>query len=240
MPDGDDPQSCAVAYLRRSTDRQERSLDDQLTAIRTYANAHALLVSRIYTDDAISGVRSDTRRAFQAMIRDAQQSDCGFRTILVYDIKRFGRVDNDEAGHYRWLLRQAGVRVVYIAEGFGGGSIDDLIRPVKQWQAREEARDLARVSIRGMVSKIRGDQSLGLWLGGFPPHGYDLRYESGDGRFRFVVRYMRDGTRQLLDENGQLVARLKRREPAVITKSDRCRLVPSSPNRVKVICRIFQ
>jgi DNA invertase Pin-like site-specific DNA recombinase len=58
------------------------------------------------------------------MIQDAQRSDCGFRTILVYDIKRFGRVDNDEAGHYRWLLRQAGVRVVYVAEGFGGGSTD--------------------------------------------------------------------------------------------------------------------
>jgi len=31
------------------------------------------------------------------MIGDAGNGHCDFRTILVYDIKRFGRVDNDEA-----------------------------------------------------------------------------------------------------------------------------------------------
>ena len=41
-------------------------------------------------------------------------------------------------------------RWVYIAETFGGGALDDLIRPVKQWQAREEARDLSKVTIRGL------------------------------------------------------------------------------------------
>src|SRR4051812_49129077 len=105
----------AAAYLRRSTDRQERSLDDQLAAIQVYASAHGLPILRTYSDDAVSGVRSDTRRAFQALIRDAQSSACAFGTVLVYDVKRFGRVDNDEAGHYRWLLRQAGVQVVYVA-----------------------------------------------------------------------------------------------------------------------------
>ena len=230
----------AVAYLRRSTDRQERSLEDQLAAIREYAREHGLNVIRVYSDDAISGVRSDTRRAFQALIRDAQSRRCDFRTVLVYDLKRFGRVDNDEAGHYRWLLRRAGVQVVYIAEAFGGGALDDLIRPVKQWQAREEARDLSKVTIRGLLSRIKRDHALGFWLGGYPPYGYDLRYEAADGRLRCVVRYLRDGSKQLLAEDGIVTATLRRREAHVVSKEDRCRLVLSAPDRVDAIRGVFQ
>ncbi len=230
----------AVAYVRRSTDRQERSLDDQLAAIRRYATAHQLLLVRVYSDDAISGVRTQGRRAFQSLIEAAQSPGCDFGTVLVYDVKRFGRIDIDEAGHYRWLLRQAGVRVVYVAEGFSGGTLDDLVRPVKQWQAREEARDLSRVTIRGMLSRIKRDQSSGFWLGGYPAYGYDLRYEAADGRFRYTVRYLRDGSKHLLGEAGELVAALGRREPHVVTKSDRCRLVLSLRERVETVRLIYR
>jgi len=33
-----------------------------------------------------------------AMMHAAQQEGCQFRYILVYDVKRFGRLDTDEAG----------------------------------------------------------------------------------------------------------------------------------------------
>lgn len=229
----------AVGYLRRSTDRQEQSLGDQQTAIDRYAAAAGLTILRWYIDDAISGTRSDTRPSFQRLIRDAQKPGCPFGLVLVYDVKRFGRVDNDEAGHYRWLLRQHGVSVVYVADGFVGGSLDDLIRPVKQWQAREESRDLSRVTVRGMVSKAKANLPLGIWLGGFPPHGYDLLCESAESEFRFVVRYMRDGTKQLLDTSDQLISTLARREPYLVRKSDRSRLTPSARERVQTIRRIY-
>jgi DNA invertase Pin-like site-specific DNA recombinase len=234
-----DSETRAVVYLRRSTDRQDRSLDDQMTAIQVYARTRGCRILQIYTDDAISGVRSDTRPAFQQLLRDAQQPGCGFNVVLVYDLKRFGRVDNDEAGHYRWLLRQSGVQIIYVAESFGGGPLDDLIRPVKQWQAREESRDLARVTIRGLLGKIKQDQKHGLWLGGFPPYGYDLRYETSNGNFRFIIRYMRDGSKQMLSSAGQLVGILKRRESAITMKSDRCRLVFSAPERVEIVREIY-
>jgi hypothetical protein len=44
----------------------------------------------------------------------------------------------------------------------------------------------------------------------------------------------------VLGETGQLLAMLKRREPAIVTKSDRCRLVFSSPDRVQIIRRVFE
>lgn len=76
--------------------------------------------------------------------------------MLCYDVNRFGRLDNDEAGHYRFLLRRQGAEAVYISEGFNGHDTDDLLRPVKQWQARQESKDLSKVTIRGAALPGRG------------------------------------------------------------------------------------
>jgi DNA invertase Pin-like site-specific DNA recombinase len=99
-------------------------------------------------------------------MEDAQRPDCPFRYVIVYDVKRFGRVDNDEAGYYRHILRMAGVEVLYVSENFNGDGTDDLLRPVKQWQAREESKDLSKVTIRGLLSRVQA----GWWMGGVPPY----------------------------------------------------------------------
>ncbi len=176
----------AVGYVRRSTDRQEQSVADQKRALQAYAGEHGLRLGKFYIDDAISGTSTVGRRAFQQMMQDAQKAERPFDLIVVYDVKRFGRVDNDEAGHYRYLLRRCGVDIRYVSENFNGDSTDDLLRPVKQWQARQESKDLSKVTIRGLLSKI--DSQGGWWMGGVPPHGYDLRYQTSSGEFLFIVR----------------------------------------------------
>jgi hypothetical protein len=180
------------------------------------------------------------------MMADAQSPGRSFDAVIVYDVKRFGRIDNDEAGYYRHLLRTNGVEVCYVSENFNGDASDDLLRPVKQWQARQESKDLSKVTIRGLLSKIQGrggnGESAGRggwWMGGVPPHGYDLGYENAEGEFLFVVRYMPDGSKQVLDETGKLVRTLARGESLNISKRDRAKLVPSLPERVAVIKRIF-
>src|SRR5262245_56712990 len=135
----------AVGYVRQSTDRQEQSIPDQKRAIEDYAQVHGLRMLRFYTDDAISGTITLGRKAFQQMLEDAQAPERPFATVVAYDIKRFGRVDNDEAGYYRHLLRLHGVQVHYAVENFNGDGTDDLLRPVKQWQARQESKDLSKV-----------------------------------------------------------------------------------------------
>ena len=162
----------AVAYLRRSTDRQEQSIGDQRAAILRFAAENGFEIVREYTDDAVSGTSTAGRKAFQQLLADAQANGHDWRHVLVYDVKRFGRLGNDEAGYYRHLLCQAGVEVVYITENFNGDDTDDLLRPVKQWQARQESRDLSKVTIRGQVSL----SEHGWWIGGTPPYGYDLLY----------------------------------------------------------------
>ena len=237
-PNGRSGPQVAVGYLRRSTDRQEQSIPDQRKAIERYAAEHDLELARYFVDDAISGTSAVRRPAFQEMVGLAQQERRPFSYVIVYDVKRFGRLDNDEAGYYRHILRTHGVEVLYVGENFSGDATDDLLRPVKQWQAREESKDLAKVTIRGMLSRVES----GYWNGGSPPFGYDLRYESpreDGGAFLFVLRFQADGSKLVLDESGKVVRTLARGERLQVSKRDRSRLVLSSHERVDLVRRIF-
>ena len=226
----------AAGYTRRSTDRQEQSLDDQRHAIEDYAACNGFTILEWFTDDAISGTSTESRKGFMSMIEAAQATGCPFRHLLVYDIKRFGRVDNDEAGHYRFLLHEAGVEVVYIAEGFNGGDSDDLIRSVKQWQARAESKDLSKVTIRGQLSVV----DKGYWSGGVPPYGYDLLYEDASGQPVRQIRFATDGSKEEYAPEGTFVRMHPRGTRLARPKSDRPRLVLSSPDRVALVKQIFR
>ncbi|MDP8238363.1 MAG: recombinase family protein [Candidatus Hatepunaea meridiana] len=226
----------AIGYLRRSTDRQEQSIGDQRRVIEAYAVNNGYDLLNYYTDDAISGASSEGRAAFLQLIQDAKQRDCPFQFVLVYDIKRFGRVDNDEAGYYRYQLRRNGVEIIYVSENFNGDDTDDLLRPVKQWQARQELKDLSKVTIRGLLSRADG----GWWLGGIPPFGYDLAYYSSSGEYLCSVRFISDGTKQVLDKDGELTRIVQKGESVQFTKKDKSRLVLSCQDRVKLIHQIFE
>ena len=77
-------------------------------------------------------------------------------------------------------------------------------------------------------------------MGGTPPYGYDLRYQSAEGQFLFTIRYMPDGSKKLFDEKGEHTRTLARGESMNVTKRDHAKLVLSDPPRVEVIQRIFK
>ncbi len=227
--------SPAAGYLRRSTDRQEQSIDDQKVAVSKYAAENGFDIVQFYIDDAISGTSTKARKAFQQLIADAQDPKRIWRHVLVYDVKRFGRLDNDEAGYYRFILRQAGIQVIYVSENFSGDDTDDLLRPVKQWQARQESKDLSKVTIRGQVSLSQS----GWWLGGVPPFGYDLVYFDSSGNPFMVVRFMEDGSKEIRDMDSKVTRVLPRGDQISISKREHARLIPSSKDRVEAVKRIF-
>jgi len=229
-------QDTAVGYVRRSTDKQKQSIGDQKKAIESYVQERSLKLLKFYVDDAISGTSVTKRLAFQQIIKDAESSNCQFSYVIVYDVKRFGRLDNDEAGYYRHRLKTHGIEVLYVNENFNGDYTDDLLRPVKQWQARQESKDLSKVTIRGLLTKVEG----GWWMGGTPPYGYDLRYQNAEGKFLFILRFMPDGSKQVLDKPSNLIRTLARGESLNISKRDKAKLTFSDLERVKVVKQIFQ
>ncbi len=225
----------AVAYVRRSTDRQEQSLDDQRRAIETYAEREGVEIVAWYQDDAISGASVDARAGFKKMLVDASGPDRSWRKVLVYDVSRFSRGDLDEAGYLRHQFRLAGVDVVYVAENLTGGEADDLVVGVKQWMAQKYVKDLSKVTIRGQLTH----GAAGAWNGGTPPYGYDLLYVDSAGRPYQRVRWLESGDKEVYDTAGKLTRIVPRGERLVSSKQDHAVLVPSTPERVAIIKRLF-
>ncbi|MYK58551.1 MAG: recombinase family protein, partial [Rhodospirillaceae bacterium] len=108
------PRRRAVAYLRMSTDLQQYSTENQKAAIEKYAAENEMEIVATYSDEARSGLRYENRPGMQQMLADAQSADAGFDTILVYDISRWGRFqDQDEGAALEFACRKARVQVHY-------------------------------------------------------------------------------------------------------------------------------
>ena len=225
----------AAAYLRCSTNRQDQSIADQLAEIERYASEDGYEIVETYVDEGVSGTSTRGRKAFLQMIEDAQRADCPFRYVLVYDVERFSRADSDEAGHFRYLLKQRGIDIVYVSESFAGDNTDEIVRPVKQYLARKKSKDLSKVTIRGQVSSAK----TGWWNGGKPPYGFDLECVDSSGRITLRIRYLQRGKREVFDADGRLLRTLAPKEQYLKFEKDKVRFVPSELERVEVIRRIY-
>jgi DNA invertase Pin-like site-specific DNA recombinase len=128
----------AAQYLRMSTEHQRYSLAAQAEAIEAYATANRFALDRSYFDPGESGLTFDKRRGLQALLSAALDENRTFDAILVLDVSRWGRFqDLDQAAHYEYLCRSAGVRVIYCAEPFGDddGPVSSLLRTLKRIMA---------------------------------------------------------------------------------------------------------
>lgn len=157
----------AVFYIRMSSDKQDASPQQQRDELAKLAARDGFHLVGEYTDEAISGDATDKRHGFQRMIRDAVKGK--FKAILCWDQDRFGRFDSVEAGFYIHPLRQAGVRLVTVAQGtvdwttFAGR----LIYNVQQEGKHAYLVDLSRNVLRGRSAAAR----RGEWLS-VAPLGY--------------------------------------------------------------------
>jgi DNA invertase Pin-like site-specific DNA recombinase len=154
-----------------SSGKQEASPSQQRDAIANLANKHNCRVIREYYDDAISGDDTAKRKSFQQMVADAEKLG-DFQVILCWDQDRFGRFDSIEAGRWIYPLREAGVRLITVAQGqidwndFAGR----LVYSIQQEAKHQFLRDLARNSLRGLIARVK----QGLWPGGTAPYGYEI------------------------------------------------------------------
>ena len=87
----------AAQYVRMSTDHQRYSTENQAEAIQQYATQRGIEIVRTYADEGKSGLSLDGRDALKRLIDDVKRGATDFRTILVYDVSRWGRFqDADE------------------------------------------------------------------------------------------------------------------------------------------------
>jgi len=109
----------AAQYLRKSTEHQQYSIDNQAAAIQEYAKDRGFVVIQSYEDPGRSGLLLRDRPGLQQMLADVVNGRSNYTAILVYDVSRWGRFqDSDEAAHYEFLCKRAGIQVHYCAEPF--------------------------------------------------------------------------------------------------------------------------
>jgi DNA invertase Pin-like site-specific DNA recombinase len=199
-----------------STDLQKYSTENQVEAIRRYAEQRGFEICRIYEDSGRSGLKVDGRDGLQRLMRDVQSQAPDFRAILVYDVSRWGRFqDADEAAYYEHLCSRAGIRVHYCGEQFDNdGSIGSiLLKNVKRVMAGEYSRELSVKVFAGQCRLVE----LGFRQGG--PAGYGLR-------------------RQLIDETRAPKGELRRGDRKSL-QTDRVVLSLGPPEEVNQVQRIY-
>jgi DNA invertase Pin-like site-specific DNA recombinase len=206
----------AAEYVRKSTDHQRYSTENQSDAIRAYAAQHGMVVVRTYSDAGKSGLSINRRTALKQLLDDVQTGQANFRTILVYDVSRWGRFqDVDESGYYEYICKRAGVNVEYCAEQFAndGSPIAAIIKALKRAMAAEYSRELSVKTFAGLSRIVE----LGFRPGGTAGYGY---------------------RRLLVDHNGKPKCVLANGERKSIA-NERIKLVPGPTQEVEIVRWIF-
>lgn len=207
----------AAQYVRMSTEHQKYSTENQADAIHRYAEQRGIEIVRTYADEGKSGLSLDGRDALKQLIDDVQAGRADFRTILVYDVSRWGRFqDADESAYYEYICRRAGISVEYCAEQFenDGSPVSTIVKGVKRAMAGEYSRELSAKVFTGQCRLIE----LGFRQGG--PAGYGLR-------------------RMLIDQNGNSKGELSRGEHKSI-QTDRVTLVPGPEAEILIVRAIYK
>ncbi|TPM24654.1 recombinase family protein [Mesorhizobium sp. B2-3-5] len=199
-----------------STDLQTYSIANQKDAIDAYAEIMGYDIVATYEDAGKSGLRIGGRVGLQRLLADIETGGADFKTVIVYDVSRWGRFQNiDESASYEYRCQMAGVRIEYCAEQFvNDGSIgSDVLKAIKRSIAAEQSRMLSQKVFIGQCRLVR----MGFWQGGIP--GLGLR-------------------RLLLDKAGQPKAILARHEYKSL-QTDRVILVPGPPEEIAIVRSIF-
>lgn len=200
-----------------STDHQQYSLENQKAVIQEYAASHGLSIGQTYSDPAKSGLTLRGRTGLCKLLQDVTQGKQRYSVILVYDVSRWGRFqDDDEAACYEFICRRAGISVRYCAETFTNDQTvsSTLMKGLKRAMASEFSRELG-----GQVFEAKARVAAsGFWAGGRPPFGFRRYLVSSDSSCN---QFLRRGERKNL-------------------RTDHVKLVPGPPKDVRCVRKIFR
>jgi DNA invertase Pin-like site-specific DNA recombinase len=206
----------AAEYLRMSTDHQQYSITNQTARIREYAFASGFEIIRTFQDPGRSGLSFKNRPGLAQLLQDVVSGTATYKAVLVYDVSRWGRFqDVDEAAHYEYLCKAAGVPVHYCAEEFANdGTLSDaILKSLKRAMAAEYSRELGVRVYRGQKHLVR----LGFKMGGCSTYGL----------------------RRLLVSNAGVSKQMLYRGERKGIQSDRVIIVPGPESEIAIVQEMF-
>ena len=217
----------AAMYVRMSTEHQKYSTENQAQTIERYAAWKNLVIVKKYVDYGKSGLTLTNRSALQSLLREVTSGTAEFRTVLVYDVSRWGRFqDTDESAYYEYTCKRAHVQVHYCAEDFenDGTMVSTLLKHIKRSMAGEYSRELSKKVFAGQARMVE----RGYRQGG--PAGYGLRRQliSSDGKIKGVLKF---GERKSIQSDRVVLIPGPRRELTVLRKIYRLYIVDGKSER---------
>lgn len=170
-------QKTGVIYARYSSHNQkEESIEQQIAECTEFAEKNEINIVHIYADKAITG-RSDKRREFQRMMRDAEKGTFG--VVVAYKSNRISR-NMLNALQYEAKLNILGIETLYAKEEFGNTAAGRFalrtMMNVNQFYSENMAEDIKR----GLM-----DNAEACKVNGTVPFGY---VRGDDGRYQIVEK----------------------------------------------------
>jgi DNA invertase Pin-like site-specific DNA recombinase len=157
----------AVAYYRHSAeDKQENSVAIQRQHAQAFAFKNGIEIIHEEADEGKSGLLAN-RPAFERLFKNWIENTQApyFTYVLVYDVSRWGRFqDQDQAGYLVHLCKRNGKEVVYISRGFPDDSnplISSLETSIHRYMAAEYSRQLSDKVFYGCVKVSEQGYSAG-------------------------------------------------------------------------------
>jgi DNA invertase Pin-like site-specific DNA recombinase len=221
----------AAVYLRMSTEHQQYSIANQTAVITKYAKQNLLDITHNYEDGARSGLSLKRRNGLSRLLHDVTSGDCPFEAILVYDVSRWGRFpDSDEAAHYEFLCKSAGVPIHYCAEPFknDGQPMSLVLKSVKRIMAAEYSIGLSDRVQMGMVRLAK----MGFHMGSTPKLGFRRILISSDRRRN---RLLRPGEEKVLATDRVILVPGPKRERELVKQVFRMALTKNCVETARIL-----
>ena len=156
-----------VIYARYSSHNQkEESIEQQVEECSLFAKANNIEIIHVYADKAVTG-RSDKRKDFQRMMRDAEKRQ--FQVVVAYKSNRIAR-NMLNALQYEARLDLLGIRTLYAKEEFGNTAAGRFalrtMMNVNQFYSENMAEDIKRgLADNAADCKVNGAMPLGYKKG---------------------------------------------------------------------------
>lgn len=161
------PGSRLAAYLRDSGGRdQDLSVLQQEQAIGEWCKTNGFILSRVFRDEARSGLRANSREGFLEMI-EYMAGDVPEMGIVIWEYARFSR-DIDDLQFYLADLRRRGYKIYSLNDQVPEGLEGRLLESIIAWKNARYSDDLRRNVRRG----LRYVTTVHHAYAGNPPVGY--------------------------------------------------------------------
>lgn len=167
-----------------------------------------------------------------------------FDVILVYDLTRLTRSGVAQGARIFAELADVGVKIICIKDEVPEGEIGEVYKSFLHYAANQQSRAIALSTTRGSMSSLKDGRRAHAPTANY---GLDKRVIGLDGKPRFRLRVMEDGSQQKLSLNGKEVLEIFAPNPRKgaanhyrLQKNETFDFVPGDPRRVEVVNQIYR